>query len=504
MKFLISFLSFLCLLCPFPIHAATKAHDSMDIRWQDEIPRPVHPNKDLVNLYSKTWEIAAGRVRKGAEGLPASPYMDENCYETDIWIWDTCFMSLFSKYAPTSFPGMESLDNFYVPIHENIKSPLNIHLRDNPPLFAWAERDYFQFSGDKKRLQRILKEKKYLQKHFDWFNTVPKGSKQECSHQGIFRGIVEDKGFTWTNGACGMDNTPRGRDDGGMDNIMWVDAISQQALSALCLFQLFHAEGNTKEAETWKSKYNRLKKTINDLYWDEQDGFYYDVNIKTGKPAKVKTIASLWPLMAKVASPEQAARVVEHLKNPGEFGGTYPLPTLSRDDRDYNDKTGDYWRGGIWLPTSYMTIKALENYGYYDLADEIAEKTLMQQLRTYQKKEPHTIWECYSPSGDEPSTEQGRTARPEFCGWSALGPISLFIENVLGFETVNALTREVTWRLHPGKGRQGIENLRFGTIQTDIIFDGKKSINTQSNEPYTLIINGKKYSVKSGKNDFPL
>lgn len=470
--------------------------------WREEIPQPVHPDKDLVDLYHKTWEIAHGRVRVGPKGLPASPYMDENCYENDIWIWDTCFMSLFSKYAPKSFPGMESLDNFYIPIHEDTSTPLNIHLRDNPPLFAWVEGEYYTFSGDKKRLDDIFKRKQYLQKHFEWFNTVPKGSKQACSHQGIFRGVVEGEGFTWTGGACGMDNTPRGRDCGGYDAILWIDAISQQALSARYIAELYERCGMKKEAAHWKGEFDRLARTINELYWDEEDGFYYDVVIESGKPCKVKTLASFWPLLAGVASKSQAARLVEHLKNPGEFGGEFPLPTLSRDDKDYNDETGDYWRGGIWLPTSYMVVKGLERYGYHDLADEISERTVRQQLRTFHAVEPHTIWECYAPGSDEPSTEVGRRARPDFCGWSALGPISMFIEHILGFHQVDAVNREIHWTLRSRNGAHGLKNLRFGDTTTDILFDGERTVSVTSNKPYTLIVNGKKHPVKAGRTVF--
>lgn len=47
--------------------------------------------------------------------------------------------------------------------------------------------------------------------------------------------------------------------------------------------------------------------------------------------------------------------------NPEEFGGSYPTPSLARSDKDYHHQTGDYWRGGIWLPTTYMAIKAIES-----------------------------------------------------------------------------------------------------------------------------------------------
>ncbi len=472
--------------------------------WKQEIPRPVHPNKELVELYDKTWEIAHGRIRDGGQGLPTSPYMDENCYDTDIWIWDTVLMALFSKYAPDHFPGITSLDNFYIPIHENIKIPLNIHLRDNPPIFAWAELNNLVFTGDRNRAHLILHEKQYLQKHFDWFNTVPQGTGQPCSNQKIYRGIVGNNGFTWTGGASGMDNTPRGRNSGGYGKIMWVDAISQQALSADCIAHMYRLENKTAEADAWTNRYEKLKELTNRLYWNEQDGFYYDVDIATGNHDKVKTIASYWPLMAGIASQEQAERMIQHLKDPNVFGGRYPLVSLARSDKDFNAATGDYWRGGIWLPTAYMVIKALERYGYNDLADDLAQRIVMQQLETFQNIAPHTIWECYSPSSPEPSTEHGRRVRPDFCGWSALGPISLFIENILGFRTVDGFKGEIHWTLKQANGEHGIRNLRFGGIVTDILYNGKNTVSIRSNKPYTLYINGKPHKITKGDREIPV
>ncbi len=452
----------------------------------------------MVELYHKTWEIAAGRVRKGPEGLPASPYLDENCYEDQIWIWDTCFMVLFAKYAPKHFPGVESLDNLYKPMHEGAATPLRIHWPDNPPLFAWTEREYFKFTGDKARLDKILNKKRYLQKHFDWFAGVKAGDSMPCSPQRTQLNAVGEDGFTWSGRASGMDNTPRGRDAGGYDKILWVDAIAQQALSAHCMAEMHLSLGNKPEAASWQKRYETLKRKINTLYWDEKDGFYYDIAVSDKQPCRLKTPASYWPLLAQVASPEQARRMVAHLMNPDEFGGQYPVPTLARSDKEYNHQTGDYWKGGIWLPMTYMCVKALETYGYYKEADDIAEKMIHQQLATYKKVEPHTIWECYSPGADEPSTEHGRRVRPDFCGWSALGPIALFIENVLGFREVSAAANEVNWCLNKSKGMHGIRNLSFGGVTTDIVYDGKNTVTVKSNKPYTLIINGKKHSIRQG------
>lgn len=194
--------SVLLLSAPLQGFSATTHPDSCINRdWKKEIPLPVHPNREMVDLYHKTWEIAAGRVRKGPEGLPASPYMDENCYEDQIWIWDTCFMVLFAKYAPRSFPGVESLDNLYKPVHEKAVTPLKVHLVDNPPLFAWVEKEYFDFTGDKNRLDDLLNKKQYLQKHFNWFAQAKSGERFACSPQNIHLNSIGADGFTWTGGS---------------------------------------------------------------------------------------------------------------------------------------------------------------------------------------------------------------------------------------------------------------------------------------------------------------
>lgn len=504
-------LKFMCLgaLLPIALLAQNKPIDSVLLNWEAAIPRVVFPDKEMVDLYEKTWEIAADRVRKGPEGLPSSPYLDENCYEDQIWIWDACFMVMFSKYAPDAFPGKETLNNLYYPIHENTPTPLRIHLRDNPPLFAWVEHDNYRFTGDKTRIDLVLNQKAFLQRHFIYFNTVEKGNKlPSVSPNPIHRGVIKENnqivGYTWTGGASGMDNTPRGREAGGYDKVMWIDAISQQALSALYISRLQKEQGNEKQSRLWSKRYEDLKKMINDRYWDEKDGFYYDVSIVDNKPCKVKTIASYWPMLAEIPTKKQADKLVEKLKDENLFGGKYPWVTLSRDDKDYNKETGDYWRGGIWLPTVYMGTKALEKYGYYELADEMAEKVVRQQLRTYHAVTPHTIWECYSPSRDMPSTEHGRRARPDFCGWSALGPISLFIENILGFREVNGIEKRVNWSLKAKNGKHGICNLHFGGITADIVYEPlNKMIKVKCNESFTLIVNNKCFNLKAGESDLP-
>lgn len=503
----------LCILSAESLFAQwnTVPPDAVLPDWRKEAPAVVHPDSSLVRLYEKAWETASGRVRRGPDNMVASPYLDENCYDDQIWIWDGCFMVMFSKYAPESFPGKETLMNYYAPIHEGAPSPLRIHLRDNPPLFAWTEKENFIFSGDTTHIDFILKDKKYLQRHYDYFNSLEHGSRDEAlSPQPIYMTVHRDScgradGYSCTGNSSGMDNTPRGRDFGGWNSIRWIDAISQQALAAENIAELLELRGDAAAAVKWRNEYSRLKEIVNRDYWDDKDGFYYDIAVDSSEPSRVMTPASFWAMMAGIPDSTRAAHMVDKLLDPQLLGGERPWNSLARTDADFDSVTGNYWRGGIWLPIVYMGTKALERYGYTQLADSLARKVVEMQARIFENTEPHTIWECYSPVADAPSTEHGRIVRQEFCGWSALGPISLFIENILGFRNANALTRTLTWDVNTANGVHGLRDLKFGDIATSLIYNpDKKAIDVTANRPFTLIVSGTPHKIPAGTTTIPL
>ncbi len=485
--------------------SATSALGQARGAWQQAMPEPVFDEEPgYVELYWKAWELAHERITE-QPGLPQTPYMDEAHWEDTIWIWDTCFMVMFCKYAPREFPGVESLNNFYVPLHEGVPQstyPLNIQHPDNPPLFAWVEHDNFVVTDDRAHAIRLLTQTKYLQKHFKWFDEVEPGwrfrsnaERRKTSAATALKRVAD--GYHWGGIQSGMDNTPRQRHG------LWIDAIAQQALSALYISRLADRLDQPAIARPWSRRYESLKARINRVYWDDEDGIYYDVDPETGEHLKVSTPASFWPMLAEVCSHEQARRMVAHVTDPQTFGGRRPWPSVARSDPGFVAPHGDYWRGGIWLPTAYMGTKALEKYGYLEEADEAAERLLAHMLRTYRDYEPHTIWECYSPTRDQPARRGGdrHVVRPDFCGWSALGPISLFIENVLGFHVVDGPARRIAWRLHHPT-RHGIRRLGFGQVRTDIVYDGNGRVTVTSSAPFTLVINGEARQIDRGAQTF--
>lgn len=462
------------------------------------IPQPVfEANPQFVDLYWKAWEIAYTHV-KDQNGIPQSPYMDEAFWDDTIWIWDTEFMVLFCKYSPKLFPGIESLNNFYKSILNKEQSVLRIQHPDNPPFYAWVESDYFKLTNDKAHVKELITENKFLQRYYQWFDSLKPGTKLHFDHADI---RINNKGigYNWGGVQSGMDNTPRGRDKKG--KLLWVDAIAQQALSALYISRLADVIGEKKIAETYQKLYAQRKAIINKYYWDEADGFYYDILETDSSFVKVRTPASYWVMLAEIPDRKRAEKLLGYARDSMEFGGEYPWKTVSPRDKDFNKQYGDYWRGGIWVPTAYMATKALEKYGYYQVADENACNLLKLMSETYHSYKPATIWECYNPSKPEPVQrvygDRLEVVRPDFCGWSALAPIAMLIENVLGFHDINAGIRTIEWRKYQ-KGVHGIRNLQFGDINTDIIAYNSY-VEVSSNSPYTLVINGQKYKIRKGK-----
>ncbi len=185
--------------------------------------------------------------------------------------------------------------------------------------------------------------------------------------------------------------------------------------------------------------------------WDEKKKFYFDLTLE-GQRAPVKTVAAYWTLIAKVASPAQAGDLVAQLKNPATFGRRNLVPTLAADERGY-DPAGGYWRGSVWVPTDAMVIRGLENYGYDDLAREIALNHVNLVAEVYKKT--GTIWENYAPD----AVQQGNPAKGDFVGWTGVGPILYLLEYAIGLKA-DAPHNKLLWRLEAG-GRRGCERYRF-------------------------------------------
>ena len=107
--------------------------------------------------------------------------------------------------------------------------------------------------------------------------------------------------------------------------------------------------GKPADSKMYADHAEKLAKAINKVFWNEQDGFYYDHDEKTGETIKIKSVAGFLPMWAGVASPAQARRLVrDHLLNLKEFWLDYPVATYAKSEPEFYEgsRSGECnWEG---------------------------------------------------------------------------------------------------------------------------------------------------------------
>ena len=206
----------------------------------------------------------------------------------------------------------------------------------------------------------------------------------------------------------------------------WFDATVQQVFTAELLVGMAKVIDREEDVELLKLEVVKLSKLVNDKMWDKETKFYYDLD-REGNHIKVKSIGAFWSIISGLSGDEKLEALVEHIKNKEEFNTKHRVPTLSKDDVNYNP-LGEYWRGSVWAPTNYMVIKGLESRGFDKLAHGIALNHVNNVVKVFENT--GTLWENYSPE----NVKQGSISAPNFVGWTGFLPLHYYLKMFLELE----------------------------------------------------------------------
>ncbi len=107
------------------------------------------------------------------------------------------------------------------------------------------------------------------------------------------------------------------------------------------------------------------------------------------------------------------------------------------------------------------------------------------------KAEHDSIWECYSPDFAAPACHRkNHLVRPNFVGWSGLGPFVMLPEDILGLD-IDALSNRIEWHLGE-KGAQALTGIPFngGTVdlELDVADDFSFTGHIRTDRPFALRI----------------
>jgi hypothetical protein len=206
-----------------------------------------------------------------------------------------------------------------------------------------------------------------------------------------------------------------------------VGLSSLWALDGWALAEIAHVLGRSEEEQNLRRDFQEMTARVNELMWSEADGMYFNRRWDGSFNRRISP-TNFHPLLAGIASPERAKRMVEqYLLNPQKFWGEYVVPATPRDDPAFKDQ--NYWRGRIWGPTNYLVYEGLKRTGLDDAAAELARKSTLLFLKEWHDKgHIHENYNTVLGIGDD---VVGSSVR--YYAWGGLLPLTM-VEELIDVE----------------------------------------------------------------------
>jgi putative isomerase len=226
----------------------------------------------------------------------------------------------------------------------------------------------------------------------------------------------------------GLDNSPMYEDievnsfgEKTLMNLADVGLNSLYTADCKYLSKIAGVLGRTKDENELLKRTKEFGALIDNL-WDDQSGMYLNRFLDRPEFSYRLSPTLFYPMIAGVPSAEKASRMLkEHYYNPKEFYGTYIIPSISRNDKSFNN---DYWRGAIWGPMNYLVYLGLKNYDK-KAASELADKSYEMYSQAW--KNHHYVFENIN-SVKGVSVEDNKLNADPYYHWGALMGLMKFTE----------------------------------------------------------------------------
>lgn len=381
--------------------------------------------KALMTLHTN-WRSAAGDL-KHAGVQPATGHFDA------FWAWDSwehaAALSIFNPELAKD--QMRTMFDFQTP-EGMIIDLVSLNEKDNnkvcskPPIASWATYMVYQRTKDKEFIKEMLPK---LLKFHEWrYKYRDHDQNGLCEYGGIGPQVYMGQ---WESG---MDVAVKFHGVKMLKNAEGAYSFDQESIelnSYLCaekfyLAYMLEETGDKVKAAQFREEGTKLRKTIQEKFFDKETGFFYDRKLGTGELVKVIDISGWIPLFTKVATQEQAVAVKKNMLDPELFGTYFPFSSLNHKHPLYRPDKG-YFRGQTWMNYTYFGIRGWKNYGFTEDAEKYT-RLLPDRLKGL--VEPgYPIRENWNSA-----TGEGMTAM--HFGWSSAFSILLLSEDVDTFPYV--------------------------------------------------------------------
>ena len=221
--------------------------------------------------------------------------------------------------------------------------------------------------------------------------------------------------------------------------VVWPDGTGVQSPKARCALQgyvfdawmrmaeIYDELGEAGRAADLRRKAAALHERFNDVFWNEEEGFYAYTLDADKRP--VWTVASnpghlLW---SGIVPPERAARVVARLLRPDMESG-WGIRTLTSENASYNPF--EYQNGSVWPHDNSLIALGFMRYGHHAEAGRVAQN-IMEAGAFFEQRQLPELWGGLQRDGDGASFPVQYLGANVPQAWAA-GSVFMLVQAMLG------------------------------------------------------------------------
>jgi hypothetical protein len=282
-----------------------------------------------------------------------------------MWLWDSVFHSFAMNriHANTSWMFLKSvletqLEDGMIPHMSKVDGMVSSITQ--PPILAWGVWENFRYTKRRTDLTYALPR---LERFMEWILTH-----RDDNQNGLLEWMIEGNPLC-RSGESGMDNSPRFDEAAQLDA---VDFSSYAAADMTFMSRIAEELGDNERSLLWSRRSAAMSVNVHSKLWDEEDGFYYDLDMN-GSLSKVKAVSGFMPMLLEDLEETRTERLLAMLHDPQHFGTPLPVPSTAVSEASYSS---DMWRGPVWISTNYLIITGLRKQGKEEEANKLAERTI--------------------------------------------------------------------------------------------------------------------------------
>lgn len=352
------------------------------IRWDGYINKVLKTGTPYFNLkrnrnwavkaimtLNTNWRSAAGNLKHGGV-VPATNRFDA------FWAWDSwehavalaLFNPQLAKDQMRTMFDFQTAEGMIIDLISADPTENNTKC-SKPPIAGWGAYMVFRLTKDTSFVKEMFP--KLLRFHQWRYKYRDHDQNGLCEYGGTGPSVAYGQWESGMDVAVKFDSAKilKNAEDAYSMNQESVELNSYLCAEKFYLSYLADIIGKKDISERLINEGKKLKREIQEKFFDKQTGYFYDRRIGTGELIKIIDISGWIPLFTGVATREQANLVRNNMLDTTLFGNYFPFSTLNHQHPLYNPGSG-YFRGQTWMNYIYFGIRGFKNYNFKSDAEK--------------------------------------------------------------------------------------------------------------------------------------